>query len=237
MDRLTRHELKTDKFVEEVGQTVHFLEEHRQAVIRYGSIVLAVLIVAGAGYAWMRAKKAERQSALAAVLETYNAPVMDPPPAEFKAFRTEQEKNDAIVKGCNELIRKYAGSDEAAVASYLLGAHAADQGDLAAAERYLKEAADDASREYASLAKFSLAQLYTLQNRTGDAERLLRELAQKPTDAGHERAGRARAGPGADEDRVRRGGAQTRRAARQPAGRGGTHLGHAAGAASSRQGS
>jgi predicted negative regulator of RcsB-dependent stress response len=181
VDRLTRHELKTDKFVEEVGQTVHFLEEHRQAVIRYGSIVLAVLIVAGAGYAWMRAKKAERQSALAAVLETYNAPVMDPPPAEFKAFRTEQEKNDAIVKGCNELIQKYAGSDEAAVASYLLGAHAADQGDLAAAERYLKEAADDASREYASLAKFSLAQLYTLQNRTSDAERLLRELAQKPT--------------------------------------------------------
>lgn len=181
MDRLTRHELKTDKFVEEVGQTVHFLEEHRQAVIRYGSIVLAVLILAGAGYAWMRAKKAERQGALAAVLETYNAPVMDPPPAEFKAFRTEQEKNDAIVKGCNELIQKYSGSDEAAVAAYLLGAHAADQGDLAAAERYLKEAAENASREYASLAKFSLAQLYALQNKNGEAEKLLRELVQKPT--------------------------------------------------------
>lgn len=181
MDRLTRHELKTDKFVEEVGQTVHFLEEHRQAVIRYGSIVLAVLILAGTGYAWMRAKKAERQGALAAVLETYNAPVMDPPPAEFKAFRTEQEKNDAIVKGCNELIQKYSGSDEAAVAAYLLGAHAADQGDLAAAERYLKEAAENASREYASLAKFSLAQLYALQNKNGEAEKLLRELVQKPT--------------------------------------------------------
>lgn len=181
MDRLTRHELKTDKFVEEVGQTVHFLEEHRQAVIRYGSIVLAVLILAGAGYAWMRAKKAERQGALAAVLETYNAPVMDPPPTEFKAFRTEQEKNDAIVKGCNELIQKYSGSDEAAVAAYLLGAHAADQGDLAAAERYLKEAAENASREYASLAKFSLAQLYALQNKNGEAEKLLRELVQKPT--------------------------------------------------------
>lgn len=181
MDRLTRHELKTDKFVEEVGQTVHFLEEHRQAVIRYGSIALAILILAGAGYAWMRAKKAERQSALAAVLETYNAPVIDPPPAEFKAFRTEQEKNEAIVKGCNELIRKYAGSDEAAIATYLLGANAADQGDLASAERYLKEAADRASREYASLAKLSLAQLYELQGRSGEAEKLLRELAAEPT--------------------------------------------------------
>lgn len=181
MDRLTRHELKTDKFVEEVGQTVHFLEEHRQAIIRYGSIVLALVILAGAGYAWMRVRKAERQTALAAVLETYNAPVMDPPPAEFKAFRTEQEKDDAIVKGCNEIIQKYAGSDEAAVAAYLLGARAADQGDLAAAERYLKEAAENAGREYASLAKFSLAQLYALQEKTGEAEKLLRELVQKPT--------------------------------------------------------
>lgn len=181
MDRLTRHELKTDKFVEEVGHTVHFLEEHRQAVIRYGSIVLAILIIAGAAYAWMRARKAERQSALAAVLEIYDAPVMDPPPADIKAFRTEQEKDDAIVKGCNELLQKYAGSDEAAVAAYLLGTRAADQGDLAAAERYLKEAADKAGREYASLAKFSLAQLYALQGKSGEAEKLLRELAQKPT--------------------------------------------------------
>lgn len=181
MDRLTRHELKTDKFVEEVGQTVHFLEQHRHAIIRYGSIVLALVILAAAGYAWMRVKKAERQTALAAVLETYDAPVMDPPPAELKAFRTEQEKNDAIVKGCNEIIQKYPGSDEAAVAAYLLGARAADQGDLAAAERYLKEAAENASREYASLAKLSLAQLYALQQKTGEAEKLLRELVQKPT--------------------------------------------------------
>lgn len=181
MDRLTRHELKTDRFVEEVGQTVHFLEEHRQALIRYGSIALVILILAGAGYAWMRAKKAERQTALAAVLEIYNAPVIDPPPAEFKAFRTEQEKNDAIVKGCNELIRRYPGTDEAAIATYLLGANAADQGDLAAAERYLKEASEKASREYASLARLSLAQLYALQGRTGDAEKLLRGLMDRPT--------------------------------------------------------
>jgi TolA-binding protein len=181
VDRLTRHELKTDKFVEEVGQTVHFLEEHRQAIIRYGSIALAVLILAAAGYAYSRAKKAERQTALGAVLEIYNAPVIDPPPAEFKAFRTEQEKNDAIVKACNDLIRKYPGSDEAAIATYLLGTNAADQGDLAAAERYLKEAAEKASHEYATLAQFALAQLYIAQGKTADGEKLLRGLMEKPS--------------------------------------------------------
>lgn len=181
MDRLTRHELKTDKFVEEVGHTVHFLEEHRQAIIRYGSIVLALIVIAAAVYGYTRTKRAERQLALGKVLETYNAPVMDPPPAEIKAFRTEEEKNQAIVKGCNELIQKYPGSDEAAMAAYLLGTNAADQGDLDAAERYLRSAAEEGSREYASLAQLALAQLYVSRGKDADAEKLLRALVDKPT--------------------------------------------------------
>lgn len=181
MDRLTRHELKTDKFVEEVGRTIHFFEEHRQAILRYGSIALALIVIAAGLYGYTRIKRAERQMELARLLETYNAPVMDPPPAEIRAFRTEEEKNEAIVKGCNELIQKYAGSDEAALATYLLGTHAADQGDLDAAERYLKRAAEDASRQYASLAEFALAQLYVSRGKEADAEKLLRSLVEKPT--------------------------------------------------------
>lgn len=181
MDRLTRHELKTDKFVEEVGQTVHFLEAHRQAIIRYGSIALVLIVLAAVGFGYMRSKRTERQEALGRVLETYNAPVIDPPPADFLAFRTEQEKNDAVVKGCNEIIQKYSGSEEAALATMLLGSHAADQGDLDAAERYLKKAAEEANRDYGSLARFALAQLYSSQRKDAEAEKLLRELAEKPT--------------------------------------------------------
>ncbi|MEJ5368043.1 MAG: tetratricopeptide repeat protein [Bryobacteraceae bacterium] len=181
MDRLTRHELKTDKFVEEVGHTVHFLEEHRQAILRYGSIALALILIAAAVYGYTRTKRAERQLALGKILDIYNAPVMDPPPAEITAFRSEEEKSQAIVKGCNELIQKYAGSDEAALATYLLGANAADQGDLDAAERYLKSAAEEGSREYASLAQFALAQLYISRGKEADAEKILRALIEKPT--------------------------------------------------------
>lgn len=181
MDRLTRHELKTDKFVEEVGQTVHFLETHRQSIIRYGILVLAVIVLAAAGYAYSRTKRLERQEALGKVLEIYNAPVIDPPPADFLAFRTDKEKDDAIVKGCNEIIQKYAGSEEAALATMLLGNHAADQGDLDAAERYLQNAAREASGDFRSLARFALAQLYASQGKDAEAEKILRELAEKPT--------------------------------------------------------
>ncbi|MFZ5927771.1 MAG: tetratricopeptide repeat protein [Acidobacteriota bacterium] len=181
MDRLTRHDLKTDKFVEEVGQTVHFLEEHRQALIRYGSIALVLIVLAAAGYGYMRSKRAERQLALGKALDTYNAPVMQDAPAEIRAFRTEQEKNEALMKACNELIQKYPGSDEAAAATMLLGTHAADEGDVEAAERYLKQAAEKGSGNYASLAQFALAQLYASQGREAEAEKILRALSEKPT--------------------------------------------------------
>lgn len=181
MDRLTRHELKTDKFVEEVGQTVHFLEEHRQAVIRYGSIALVLIVVAVSVFAYTRSKRSERQLALGKVLDTYNASVIEDAPAEMQAFRTEQEKNEAIAKVCNELIQKYPGSDEAAAATMLLGTHAADEGDVDAAERYLKQAAEKGGGSYASLAQMALARLYASQGKDAEAEKILRALADKPT--------------------------------------------------------
>lgn len=181
MDRLTRHELKTDKFVQEVGQTVHFLEEHRRAVIRYGSIALALLILIAAGYGYTRARRAERQAELSRVLEAYNTPIVDPPPAEMVAFRTAQERAEAVTKGCNEIIRKYAGSDEAAIATMILGNLAADQGDVDSADRYYRQAAEKADRDFASLARFAQAQLYASQGKQADAEKILRSLADKPT--------------------------------------------------------
>lgn len=181
MDRLTRHELKTDKFVEEVGQTVHFLEEHRQAIIRYGSIALVLIVVAAAIFGYTRSKHAERQLALGKALDTYNAPVDEQAPPEMKAFRTEQEKNEAVTKTCNEIIQKYPGSDEATAATMLLGTHAADEGDVNAAERYLKQAAEQGSGPYAPLAQFALAQLYASQGKDAEAEKILRGLANRPT--------------------------------------------------------
>ena len=41
MSRITRKELKTDKFALEIGHTVTFFEEHRQEIIRYGGVALA----------------------------------------------------------------------------------------------------------------------------------------------------------------------------------------------------
>ena len=50
MARITRKELKTDKFALEVEHTVNFFEEHQKEIIRYGGIGL---VVVGLVIGWM----------------------------------------------------------------------------------------------------------------------------------------------------------------------------------------
>lgn len=181
MDRVTRHDLKTDKFVEEVGQTVHYVDEHRSELIRYGGIALAVIVLAAGGWFFYQSRKAERQVALMHAVETYNAPIMPTPRDGVKSFTTQADKDKALGKELNDLATKYSGSDEGAAALYMLGLNAADAAKLDEAERYLKRAAEEGGAEYSSLAKLSLAQLYAGTGKQADAEKLLRGLIDNPT--------------------------------------------------------
>lgn len=181
MDRLTRHDLKTDKFVEEVGQTVHFLEEHRSQAVRYGGIAVAVIVIAVAGYYWQQSRQAARQSALYEAVNTYNSRVSTSTQEGSKTFPTQAAKNAAVQKELNDLVSKYSGSEESAVATYLLGLNAADSGNIDQAKIYLKKAADDAGKDYASLAKLALADLYGKEGNVAECEKLLRDLVNNPT--------------------------------------------------------
>lgn len=181
MDRLTRHDLKTDKFVEEVGQTVHFMDQHRAELIRYGGIALAVIVLAAGGWFFYQSRKVERQTALAKAVETYNAPILPTPREGVISFPTQAEKDKVMVKQLNDLAAKYSGSEEAAAATYMLGLNAADEAKLDEAERYLKSAAADGGDEYGSLAKLSLAELYAGSGKQVEAEKLLRDLIEHPS--------------------------------------------------------
>jgi TolA-binding protein len=142
VDRLTRKELKRDKFALEVEHTVEYVSEHRKAVIRY-SVIGAVVLVAVLGFfAFRRQQQGARHEALTSALEIQQAAV-GPAPNEFvRAYPTEQAKNEAATKAFADLSAKYSGSDEGAIAEYYLGTIAADQGKNAEAEKWLKEVID-----------------------------------------------------------------------------------------------
>ncbi len=180
MARITRKELKTDKFALEVEHTVNYFEEHRQAVIRYGGIALALIVVILGYWMYARHQHSVRENALFNALQVQTAPV-GPSQTGGLSFPTQEAKDQAVIKAFTDLKNNYSGSTEGEVAAYYLGSIYADMGKLRDAEANFKEAADKGDANYSSLAKLSLAQIYYSDGRAAEGEKILRDLIANPT--------------------------------------------------------
>jgi predicted negative regulator of RcsB-dependent stress response len=183
VDRITRKELKQDKFALEVGQTVEFFSEHRRQSVRYGAAGLIVILLIVGFFVWRAHQRTVRETAMAAAIEIRRAQV-GPPMGDdqTKTFATEQDKVKAELAAFGDMAAKYSGSMEGTVAQYYVGAIAASQGNTKGAEAAFKEVIDSGDANYASLAKMALADVYQGLGKAADAEKLLRSLVDKPTD-------------------------------------------------------
>ncbi|HWR51750.1 MAG TPA: tetratricopeptide repeat protein [Bryobacteraceae bacterium] len=181
MDRITRKELKQDRFAQEVGHTVEFLGEHRRQAIRIGIIAVAIILLVVGVLAWRRYQQTNRAVALSAAFEIHNGSV-GANPYSFRTFNTAEEKRKAELQAFGDLAAKYPGTSEGVIAEYYLGVLAADQGNLGEAEKHFKVVVDEGDNNYASLARLTLADLYQAQNKPAEAESLLRKVVDKPSD-------------------------------------------------------
>jgi hypothetical protein len=180
VDRITRHDLKTDQFAQQVGHIVEEVEAHRSQVVRYGVIAVAALVLVGGAYWFVHSRKQSRELALAKVMRIWAAPIGAPGGGEY-SFTDAASKDKALTKAANQLIADHSGSDQAGAAEYLLAIRAADRGSLDVAERYFRQAMSDGGSEYGSLAKLALADVCATEGKTADAEKLLKELIAKPS--------------------------------------------------------
>jgi predicted negative regulator of RcsB-dependent stress response len=177
--RITRKELKSDKFAQEVGLTVTFFEEHQKDVVRYGAIAAAVVLLILGYTVYARHQRVAREEALTQAIAIQESPVAQP--GNPQSFPTQDAKDQAALKAFGELASKDSGTDEGNIAVYYLGAIRADEGRLAEAEKFFLQVADHASANYASLAKLSLADIYYSDGRTDQGEKTLRDLIKHPT--------------------------------------------------------
>lgn len=180
MDRITRKDLKTDKFALEVEHTVEYVSEHRKQAIRYTAAALVVIAVASVIYVYRGRQHDRRQEALTAAMRIMDADI-GPADAAKLTFPTEAEKDKAATKAFASLAAEHAGTSEGIVARYYLGVVAADAGNSAEAEKSLRAVAESSDANYASLAKLSLAEIYQSQGKIAEGEKLLRSLVEKPT--------------------------------------------------------
>jgi predicted negative regulator of RcsB-dependent stress response len=178
--RITRKELKTDKFALEVGHTVTFFEEHRQEVLRYGAVALVVVLLIAGIFFYSRYQRDARQAALVGALEVFEKPVGQVTPG-LQSFPTAAARDMEGTKQLTEVMNRYAGSEQAVVAQYTLGSMAADAGRLAEAEKLFKDAVAAGNKTYGSLAKMSLAQIYFATGRAAEGEQLLKDVMANPS--------------------------------------------------------
>jgi predicted negative regulator of RcsB-dependent stress response len=182
VNRLTRKQLKGDKFAQEVGATVSWVDHHRDLLIRYGAIALVIILIGGGIYFFVRHQSDVREEALSQALRIDLATVAAPQPAPGTLnYATQQEKDKARVKAFTDLSVEYHGSQEGAIAQMYLASDAADKGDLINADRLYKDVVDSAPTNLASMARLSLAQVYVAENKNEDAEKLLRYAVAHPT--------------------------------------------------------
>lgn len=180
MDRLTRKELKSDRFALEVQHGIEVFSEHRRQLTRWGSVAAAVAAVILTVVIYRNHQHSVRQEALHAAMQIQNASI-GPMQNEYSiSFPTQADRDKAVTKAFGDLAAKYPGTDEGLIAEFFLGTNAADHGNLAEAEKRFKPLVDSGNA-YSSVAKISLAQVYAGQGKLAEAEKLMQSLIDHPT--------------------------------------------------------
>ncbi|HTJ31229.1 MAG TPA: hypothetical protein VL346_12050 [Acidobacteriaceae bacterium] len=182
MDSQTRHALKQDKFVLATKSSVSWVDENRQAVIRWsivGSVLLLVVVVAAVIYSH---RSSAADDALGAALDVYSAPLAQAgQPAQKDSYPNATERAKAANAQFVKVASDYGWLSAGAKAHYFAGLTYKELGQNASAESQLKDAAGAWDSNLSSLAKSALAGFYHQTSRDAQAIELYNALIAKPT--------------------------------------------------------
>lgn len=181
MDKITRKELKHDKFAEEVQHSIEYVGGHQGQIKLYAGIAVGVLVLGIGIYSYMSSQAAQREEALKEALKDQNSAVGTQQSAAIKVYPTADERNKAIDKAWKGLAAKYPGTDQGTIANYYLGINYADMGKIDDAEKAFLEVETKGDKNYAPLGRFALAQIYESRGKLAGAEKELRTIMDSPS--------------------------------------------------------
>ena len=182
MARISRKELKSDKFALEVQHSVEYVSQHRQQLIRWGGVGLAAVILVVAFFVYRTHERGVRQEALRHAMLVQNATVGQQTGNQFIiTFPTEADREKATVQAFTDIATKYAGTEEGTLAEYFLGTNAADGGNYAEAQKHFQKVLDYGDQNFSSMAKLALAKVYASEGKLADGEKLIQSVIDHPT--------------------------------------------------------
>lgn len=163
MDRQHRRDLKHDRFVDEVGLLTERARANQRGLLFIGAAAVAIALVAYGIYFYRSNQEDKAQTALAQAIETFESPLVtegQPQQDPRAKFKTEAERTAAAEKQFKDVQAKFGATDSADVAGLYIARISAARGDVATAEKMLKEFVDDHPKHFlVGAARYSLFQM------------------------------------------------------------------------------
>ncbi|MGK2859301.1 MAG: tetratricopeptide repeat protein [Thermoanaerobaculia bacterium] len=143
MDRQERHDIKHDKFVDQVNTYYDDVKKNSQKVVLGVVGVLAVVAIGIAIWGWGARQEQAAQKLLAEAIETFDAQVgaeaVADPNRQGPAFTTDAERIAAAEPKMKDVVAKHSGSDAAQVANLYLAQIEVSKGQTDAAIKMYEE--------------------------------------------------------------------------------------------------
>ena len=180
MARISRKQLKHDRFVEEVGQSVVYVSSHRKQMLIWGGVALALIIAIFSYADYRRTRAAEAKAELQKAVEMYHGKVDTQEQPGGITFPTTIARVRDTTEQLGKVSSEYADREEAVAADYYLALLEIEQEKVEEAQQRLEGLADGKS-EYAALARLALADLHARRQEDEPARRHYQYLIENPT--------------------------------------------------------
>lgn len=182
MAKLTRKQLRKDRFVEEVGEAVGFFTTHRNSLVG-ASVAILLAILGGIGFYHYRQEQAnEARLALQEAIGNYYGEVsLNEVPGRI-TFATSIEKEMKIEESLNKVVEEYGGRFEGQVARLHLALAELQDGDPEEGKKMLEALIDDNGDEASGMARKALADQLQREGKNEEAIEYYQYLIDNPTD-------------------------------------------------------
>ncbi len=181
---ITRKELKKDEIRETLVHGADAVLSHQKVA----GIILGIALVAGAAVVGWRfysdRQTLKASAALEDAMKVFEARLRargEPAEPGEVTYIEEKNKFGDAAKKFTDVARNYSRTRPGQVARYYLALCQEHIGRFEDAQKTLKELEEGGDEEFAALARFQLAEVYSRTGKAGEAVKLYRQLADKPS--------------------------------------------------------
>ena len=181
MAKISRKELKRDRFVQEVGQSVAFVSSHRRHLLLGGGGAVLLVVAALVWTGHRETNRREARTALQKGIEMYHGKVDTEQQLASITFPTTIARFRDTREQFEKVIADHAGGEPEIAAGYYLALLDLEQEKSHDAKTRLEALSNRGDGEYVALVRLALADLYAREEQQEQASRHYKHLIDNPT--------------------------------------------------------